>query len=460
MKRTRKPPQRSEPPDRLESLRSEGELNLSARRAAWRNDHLDAETEHWLEEDANLFVHQALSTPCLNVLKGASGSYLEDLQGNRYLDFHGNSVHQVGFAHPKVVDAIRGQMDTLAFCTRRYTNLPAIELARKLTALAPGNLRKVLLAPSGAVANGIALKLARIATGRFKTVSMWDSFHGASLDTISIGGEAMFRNGIGPLLPGTEHVPPPDAQHCPWDCAGQCSLRCAEYVDYVLGKEGDVGAVISETVRSTPLVPPPDYWRIIREACDRHGALLILDEIPHCLGRTGRMFACEHYDVVPDMLVLGKGLGGGIFPLAALVVGPELEVAPERALGHYTHEKNPVACAAALATIEVIESENLLEWARELGRESLARLHDLQREHPCIGNVRGIGLLLGVEIVTAEGERDPDLAEALMYEALARGLSFKVSMGNVLTLSPALTISRDEMNRALDILEDCLTSLA
>ncbi len=231
MKRTRKPPQRSEPPDRLESLRSEGELNLSARRAAWRNDHLDAETEHWLEEDANLFVHQALSTPCLNVLKGASGPYLEDLQGNRYLDFHGNSVHQVGFAHPKVVDAIRGQMDTLAFCTRRYTNLPAIELARKLTALAPGNLRKVLLAPSGAVANGIALKLARIATGRFKTVSMWDSFHGASLDTISIGGEAMFRNGIGPLLPGTEHVPPPDAQHCPWDCAGQCTLRCAEYVD-------------------------------------------------------------------------------------------------------------------------------------------------------------------------------------------------------------------------------------
>ena len=211
-----------------------------------------------------------------------------------------------------MIRAVRDQMETLPFCTRRYTNIPAIELARRLTELAPGSLGKVLLAPGGAAAVGIALKLARMATGRFKTLSMWDSFHGASLDTISVGGEAIFRQDIGPLLPGTEHVPPPDARHCPWDCGGTCSLRCAEYVDYVLDKEGDVGAVVAETVRSTPYVPPKDYWKIIREACDRHGALLVLDEIPHCLGRTGRMFTCEHYDIVPDMLAIGKGLGGGI----------------------------------------------------------------------------------------------------------------------------------------------------
>ena len=269
----------------LDRLRSEGELNVSPRGQAWRREQTDERTKHWLEEDAKYFLHQSLSTPCLDVLARCEGAWLENLQGRRFLDFHGNSVHQVGFGHPRIVRAVREQMETLPFCTRRYTNIPAIELARELTERAPGSLGKVLFAPGGAAAVGIALKLARMVTGRFKTLSMWDSFHGASLDTISIGGEAIFRQDIGPLLPGTEHVPPPDAQHCPWDCRGTCSLKCAEYVDYVLEKEGDIGVVVAETVRSTPFIPPKDYWTIIREACDRHGALLVLDEIPHCLGR-------------------------------------------------------------------------------------------------------------------------------------------------------------------------------
>ena len=203
----------------LDRLRSEGELNISPRRQAWRQQQLDEDTKYWLEEDAKYFLHQSLSTPCLDVLARCKGAWLEDLQGKRFLDFHGNSVHQVGFGHPRVVQAIREQMETLPFCTRRYTNIPAIKLARKLTQLAPGTLGKVLFAPGGAAAVGIALKLARMATGRFKTLSMWDSFHGGSLDTISVGGEAIFRQDIGPLLPGTEHVPPPDAQHCPWTVA-------------------------------------------------------------------------------------------------------------------------------------------------------------------------------------------------------------------------------------------------
>ena len=188
---------------------SEGEPNVSPERTAWRQ-RLNAQTSAWLDLDERYFLHQSLSTPCLDVLERCDGAYLVDLEGRRFLDFHGNSVHQVGFSHPRVVDAITKQMSTLSFCTRRYTNIPAIELARKLSELAPGNLNKVLFAPGGSSANGIALKLARVATGRFKTISMWDSFHGASLDAVSVGGEAMFRNGIGPLLPGAEHVPPPD----------------------------------------------------------------------------------------------------------------------------------------------------------------------------------------------------------------------------------------------------------
>ena len=445
----------------LDRLRSEGELNISPRRQAWRQEQLDESTKYWLEEDAKYFLHQSLSTPCLDVLARCKGAWLEDLQGKRFLDFHGNSVHQVGFGHPHVIQAIREQMETLPFCTRRYTNIPAIKLARKLTQLAPGSLGKVLFAPGGTGAVGIALKLARMATGRFKTLSMWDSFHGGSLDTISVGGEAIFRQDIGPLLPGTEHVPPPDAQHCPWDCRGTCSLKCAEYVDYVLEKEGDIGAVIAETVRSTPFIPPRDYWKIIREACDRHGALLILDEIPHCLGRTGKMFTCEHYDIVPDMLVIGKGLGGGIFPLAALIVRENLDVAPDRALGHYTHEKNPVACAAALATIEVIEKENLIENTRDLGDYALGRMQVMKQKHAIIGDIRGLGLLMGMELVKdgKTSERPMDLAEEVMYKALAKGLSFKLSMGNILTLTPPLTLTRDEMDQAVDILDTCLTEV-
>jgi 4-aminobutyrate aminotransferase len=448
-------------PRDLDALRSEGDLNLSPRRQAWNDANVDADTAAMLEEDARLFLHQSLSTPCLNVLNACEGSYLEDAQGRRILDFHGNSVHQVGFANPRVLQAMKDQLDELPFSTRRYTNRTAIDLARKLTELAPGDLNKVLFAPGGAEAMGMALKLARAATGRFKTISMWDSFHGASLDTISIGGEAIFRKDAGPLLPGAEHVPPPDHRHCPWECGDACTLQCAKYIDYVLEKEGDVAAVIAETVRSTPYVPAPDYWRVVREACDRHGALLILDEIPTCLGRTGKMFACEHYGVVPDMLVIGKGLGGGVMPLAALIARDDLNVAQDRALGHYTHEKSPVACAAGLAAIACIEDEGLLARAVELGEYAIGKLREMRDRQPLIGDVRGIGLLMGVELVRDRNtrERAIDEAEQVMYAALERGLNFKVSMGNVITLAPPLTIKIEELDTAFEILETCIADV-
>jgi 4-aminobutyrate aminotransferase len=376
------------------------------------------------------------------------------------MDFHGNNVHQVGFSNPAVIAAVKAQLDKLSFCTRRYTNRVAVELARKLAELAPGDLSKVLLCPGGTSAVGMALKLARLATGRHKTISMWDSFHGASLDSISVGGEAVFRQGIGPLLPGTEHVPPPDEYRCLWggeDC-GRCDLHCARYVEYVLEKEADVAAVIAEPVRSTPYIPPPEYWQVVRRACNRHGALLIFDEIPHALGRTGKIFTCENFGVIPDILVIGKGLGGGILPLAAIIAREDLDIAGDRALGHYTHEKNPVACAAALATIQQIEDHDLAGSAHRLGQHALARMAQMKERHALVGDVRGLGLLLGIELVKDRRtkERALDEAEAVMYCALSRGLSFKLTMGNILTLTPALTITRQEMDRALDIVEACL----
>jgi 4-aminobutyrate aminotransferase len=443
--------------------RSEGDINISPRRSEWQEKNLDAETQALLEEDARYFLKQSLSTPCLNAIRSCDGIYIEDLQGRRYMDFHGNNVHQVGFANPAVIGAIKDQLDRLSFCTRRYTNRVAVDLAKKLAEIAPGDLNKILLCPGGTIAIGMALKLARVATGRHKTISMWDSFHGASLDAISIGGEAIFRQDIGPLLPGTEHVPPPDEYRCVFGCGdrGGCDLTCARYVEYILEKEGDIAAVIAEPIRSTPYIPRREYWQAIRRACDRHGALLIFDEIPHALGRTGTMFTCENFDVIPDMLIIGKGLGGGVFPLAALIAREDLDVAEDRAIGHYTHEKSPVGCAAALATIEYIEKENLVDHARDLGQYSLKRMGEMMDRHPLIGDVRGLGLFLGIELVKdrTTRERAYEEAEAVMYSALSKGLSFKLTMGNIITLTPALIIKKEEMDKALTIIDECLTEV-
>jgi 4-aminobutyrate aminotransferase len=439
--------------------KSEGDINLSADRQAWLQVQINEETQQLLAEDAQYFLHQSLSTPCLNVLESCNGSHLVDLQGREFLDFHGNSVHQVGYRNQAVIDAIIHQLQTLPFCPRRFTNKPAIDLAKKLAELAPGNLKKVLFTPGGTSAIGIALKLARVATGRFKTISWWDSFHGASLDAISIGGEALFRSGIGPLLPGAIHVPPPATYRRAFGVNPISPLESADYVEYVMAHEGDIAAFIAEPIRCTSvIVPPAEYWRRIRDICDRHGALLIFDEIPLCLGRTGKMFACEHVGVVPDILCLGKGLGGGIFPMAAVIAREDLDVAGEQALGHYTHEKNPVGCAAALATIRYLEEQHLLERAARLGAQMLGSLRELQAKHALIGDVRGIGLLCGLELVTDRDTREPatEESEHILYAALERGLSFKVSQGNVVTLMPPLTIDAADLDRAISILDECM----
>jgi 4-aminobutyrate aminotransferase len=260
-------------------------------------------------------------------------------------------------------------------------------------------------------------------------------------------------------LPGCEHAPPPDPSHCPFRCGGECSLACADYIEYMLEREGDVAAVIAETIRNVPVIPPPDYWKRIRAACDRHGALLILDEIPTGLGRAGRFFAFEYYQVVPDIVVLGKGLGGGVFPLAGILAREGLNVAAERSLGHYTHEKNPAACAAGLATLEVIEQGRLVERAAELGAKTLADLRRRLARHPLVREVRGLGLLLGVE-VGRPGGTGHDEAERIMYAALRRGLNFKVSKGNVLTFAPPLNVAETELDRAWTILQAALDAVA
>ena len=388
----------------------------------------------------------------------ADGIWLEMANGRRVMDFHGNAAHQVGHGHPRVVAAVQDALGQLPFCPRRYTNPWAIALAERLTDLAPMPDARVLFMPGGAEAISAALVLARIVTGRHKTISIWDSCHRATLEAISAGGQAHFWSGVGPLMPGALQAPPPEPCGCPFPCGDDCDLSCAHFIDQVLEREGDVAAVQAESVHSSSSAASSAYWCALRASCDRHGAMLILDEIPTGLGRTGRVFACEHFDVVPDILVLGKGLGGGVMQLAALLARREWDVVGERAVGHFTHEKSPVACAAGLATLDVIESEDLVARARRLGAHDAARLAELTAQGQRMGRATGIGLLLGLDIARGSAAKptEVDRAERVLFRCLGWGLSFKLTRGATLDLCPPLTIERADLDRAIDRIASAL----
>ncbi|HRP32674.1 MAG TPA: aspartate aminotransferase family protein [Agriterribacter sp.] len=435
--------------------RTEGDINLSASRDAWYKVIAHAETQKYLDEDAEYFLHQSMSTPCLDVLTSCEGIYITDLTGKSYMDFHGNNVHQVGYRNPFVIERIKAQMDILPFSPRRYTNVPAVELAKKLASLFPGDLNRVLLAPGGTSAIGMALKLARIVTGKHKVVSLWDSFHGASLDAIAAGGEQVFRKGMGPLMPGVERIPPPTTYRGIFGDDGN-DVVYANYLEYVIEKEGDIGAFIAETIRNTDVqIPSKAYWKRVREICSRNGVLLILDEIPIAFGRTGKMFAFEHYEIEPDIVCLGKGLGAGVMPLAAMVTRDAYNIAAEVSLGHYTHEKSPLGSVAACAMLEFIEKEAILNKVNADAIFMKTALETLRQKHTLIGDIRGIGLLWGIELVKNRNtkEKAVEEAEMVLYDCLHNGLSFKVSQGNVLQLSPPLTITRQQLKEAIAIVE-------
>jgi 4-aminobutyrate aminotransferase len=443
---------------------TEGESNTSSARADWLARNTGERSAPLLERDADAFMHQSLSSPCVNTIAKAEGIWIEDIDGRRYMDFHGNSVHHIGYAHPRLVAAIKQQLDELSFSPRRFTNDVSVALAERLGKLAPEDLNRVLFTTGGSDAVEVALKIARAATGRFKTLSFWDAFHGAGFGASSVGGEATFRSHIaGPLVPGAEHVAPFACYRCPYGHPGpeNCGLACASMVEYVLEREGDIAAVIAEPMRAVPQVPPPGFWQAVREVCNRHGALLILDEIPTGLGKTGRFFSFEHDDVVPDIVVMGKALGGGILPIAAVVARNELNVCGEFAIGHYTHEKNPVTARAALTTLDIIEDEGLVERSAQLGTYALDRLREFARGSPIVGDVRGRGLMFGVEIVSDKTARTPapELAERIYYRCLDEGLSFKISGGCTLTLSPPLIIAREDLDRALTIVETAISEV-
>jgi len=443
-----------------EISREQGDVNVSPLRKKYWERNFDKLTWKWFKEDEKYFLHQSLSTPVLQILKRTYGIYVEDLQGRRYIDMHGNGVHNTGFSNPEVIEAVKSALDEqLAFTPRRYTNIPIIKLAKKLAEITPGELSRSLFCPGGSEAIEMALALAKQVTGNYRTISYWDSFHGAGYAAASIGGEEHFKGGYGPMVPGAFHVDFPDYYRNPWkfDDPEEVNAECIRQIENVLKHEPGVAAIIGEPISSTPVIPTKSYWEGVKGLAEKYGALLIFDEIIEGLGRTGRMFASEHF-VTPDILVLGKSLGGGLLPFAGIVTKDKYNILQHRSIGHYTHEKNPLCAVAALAEISYIEKNELVENAKRVGQFSLNRLKEMKERHKLIGNVMGLGLHLGIDLVKDKRykERAVKEAEMIMYICMEKGVAFKIIEGNVITLRPSLIINEEEMDFALSIIEEAI----
>lgn len=382
--------------------------------------------------DARVFLHQYGSSPCIGAVVAAQGAWLVDDRGRKLLDLHGNTAHHIGYAHPRLIEALRAQLATLTFSPRRYANEPATLLAEKLTARFRGGRSKLLLATGGSNAMEIAMRLARIATGRRVLVALEGAYHGHGF-----GAFALSSAHPDPRLGAS----PPDIRHITpyWRDAD----RMLGELEAAL-REG-AAALIAEPMRSNCIVPPADLWPRAAALCARHGAKLVFDEIPSGLGKTGRFFAHEHFGVTPDIVVLGKALGGGILPIAAVLADAAMDIAPELAIGHYTHEKNPVTTRAALATLEIIDDEGLIERAARLGAYAEGRVGTM----PVFKGLRGLGLLRALELPGPTAER-------LVGAAAQGGVSTTAKDDSSVGFSPPLIVREAEIDFALERLAEAM----
>lgn len=421
---------------------------------------LNATQQDLIKRDAEAFYHQHLSSPVFNTITRAEGAYIYDGQGKRYLDLHGNGVHTIGYNNPYVLQAAKKSLDNqLTFSPRRFTNEPAVALAEKLAQVSAEGLDRVLFCPGGSQAIEMAVMMAKRHTKTWKTLSYEGTFHGSGFQAVSVGADPHFHEGLGPLMPGALHLGMPDLYRNPWgskDVEKVFDHYVAQLKTIIENTDG-IAAFISEPIFYNSTVPTLAYWEQVKDLCQQHGILLIFDEIYTAFGRTGKMFACEHF-VTPDLLVFGKGFGGGIVPFAGVIGNDSLNTMPDRSVGHYTHEKNPFCANIAHAVIDYVINQRLPEKAKALGDYFSDGLEDLKEEFEIIGNIQGIGLNLAVDLVECRKtkERAYHKAQTLVNYAFQRGISFKLIQGNILNFKPALIIEKNEIDYILGVLRDGL----
>jgi len=405
---------------------------------------------------------------------GAEGRYFWDHEGNRYLDFASQLVNvNLGHQHPKVVAAIKEQADRLTTIGPPMAHETRSELARLMAEVTPGDLTMSFFTNGGAEANENAIKLARWYTGRHKIVARYRSYHGATAGAITATGDPR-RWPAEPGIPGVVRMLDPYTYRCPAGHPDPCPVCTgAPHLEEILQYEGpqNVAAVLMETIVGTNgvIVPPDGYLQAIRETCDRHGILLILDEVMAGFGRSGKWFACEHWDVVPDIMSVAKGINSGYVPLGAMVINQKLAdwVQDKYFAGGLTYSGHVLACAAAIASIEAFQEEGIVENSAAMGEVLAEGLRGLAEKHESIGEIRGKGLFWGIELVSDREKRTPlvpfnaagaDLAPigAIMKAAMERGL-YLMTHWNVIMVCPPLTITREELDEGLGILDEVLS---
>ena len=403
------------------------------------------------------------------VIDRGSGAVLADINGREYLDcFSGISVVNAGHCNPQVIAAAKAQMEKLIHCSSYlYHVQPTADLAEKVAHIAPKGLTRSFFGNSGAEAVEGAMKLARLYTGKHEFIAVQGGFHGRTWGTLSISGNQSRKRRGGPYATGVAFVPAPNIYRSRWrEDPEECGRRCAKTLEDTIrfDTSGDVAAFVAEPVMGEGgiIVPPFNYFREVKNILDRHGILFIADEVQCGFGRTGKMFAIEHYGVVPDILVTAKGIAGG-FPLSALTTRPQIAAAFKPGDHLSTFGGNPVSCAAAVANIEFLEKENLCAHAARMGDYAISKFRVLQRQYPFIGDVRGLGLMIGIEIVKDKSHSPaPAMAEAIQNSCLQRGILLGLGGidGNVIRFQPPLVISKVQINQAMDILLKVLKKIS
>lgn len=402
------------------------------------------------------------------VVKKGRGAIVEDMDGNKFIDLLSSAAAlNTGHSHPKVVEAIISQVRDFIHYTPAYVYHESLaELATQLCRITPGDFKKrVAFGLSGSDANDGMIKLARAYTGRKKIISFIQSYHGSTYGAISLSALSLnMRRKIGPLLPEIHHIPYPDCYRCAFDKnAENCGLECLKqletaFLHYIPSEE--VAAVIMEPIAGDAglVVPPQKYMNNLYNLCKEKGILFVSEEVQQGFGRTGKWFGIEHFGIEPDALILGKSIASGM-PLSAIVAREEIMQALEPPAHLFTTAGNPASCVAALATIEVIEGEKLLEHTRELGNYTSKRLNGLKKKYELIGDVRGLGLSIGVDLVKDRQSKEKDgiAAAKVCYRCWEKGLILTFFAGNVLRIQPSLVISQAQMDEAIDIIEQSIT---
>jgi 4-aminobutyrate aminotransferase len=404
------------------------------------------------------------------VVSRGSGVMVEDVDGNRYLDFMaGIAVSSTGYGHPRVIAAVKEAADRfLHICGSDFYYEGMAALCERLARVAPGPSKKrVFLTNSGTEATEAAIKLARHATRRTAIIAFRGAFHGRTTGAVSLtSSKARQHAGFGPLLPDVHHVPFAYRYRCQF-CGTEpaCNRGCIDVIEHDLFARHldphDVAAIFIEPIQGEGgyIIPPPGYLADLRALCDRYGILLVADEVQSGIGRTGKMFACDHEGVEPDILLTAKGLGSGM-PIGAMVAKESVTTWESGSHGS-TFGGNPVCCAAALATLDLVEHELMANAAR-LGERLLAGACRLMTKHRVIGDVRGRGLMVGMEFVKDRSTREPapELVHELVQRAFRRGLLLLGAGKSALRLAPPLVIDETDMDTALGMIDDCLGEMA